>query len=373
MNERARHFGWTSITLPVAGITAILAVAATAAAGDPPDAATYTPAEHAVVLPREDGGGSRIFTAVRSGRDGDVEVSGHSVSVTVKNGEVTVLMDGKEVPASRIKESDDGIIVLDGDGNEIETIRIGQWQGGMIQMGVAGDGQFPRFGGRMMQIDPPRVMLGVHISVPGAALEYHLGLEPGATTMVTAVFDGLGADDAGLDPYDIITSIDGAEPADPASLHEALADLEAGDTIRFGVIHKGAAKRVNVKLEAYDAEALQGASVRGDAPRITMNIETGFPGAAGEDGVVEFPGGKFFLDLENLPNLDNVFVDEKNRIFEFKPGHKMRIFERSQEPVAPDDASAEEHRLGKLNRRLKALEAMLDELLKESKRSRDRD
>ena len=46
----------------------------------------------------------------------DEEQGSHSFEVTVDNGEIAIRVDGKEVPAHRIKSKDGHIIILDEDG-----------------------------------------------------------------------------------------------------------------------------------------------------------------------------------------------------------------------------------------------------------------
>ena len=67
-------------------------------------------------------------------------------------------------------------------------------------------------------------MLGLTMTEPGAALRKHLRLEAGEASMITSVLEGFPAYQAGLEEYDVIVEIEGAENADPGSIREALME-----------------------------------------------------------------------------------------------------------------------------------------------------
>jgi len=100
--------------------------------------------------------------------------------------------------------------------------------------------------------EPPKVMLGVTMMEPDASLRGHLGLEPGTSTLVGAVYAGLPGDAAGLEPYDIIIAINGQKPADTGTLRKALREKEPGAQVTFTVIHRGKEREATIKLEKYD-------------------------------------------------------------------------------------------------------------------------
>ncbi len=53
---------------------------------------------------------------------------------------------------------------------------------------------------------------------------------------------------AGIEPGDIITSINGVPVSDPQHLQRAIADARIGDTVRVGLIHEGRAREVTVPV-----------------------------------------------------------------------------------------------------------------------------
>jgi hypothetical protein len=278
----------------------------------------------------------------------------HTIEVRIDDDDITVKVDGKEVPADRIKKQGGRIIILDEDGGEIESIRIGA--GGdedlfwnyWVQRDVPEDA-------KLVTVDEPKVMIGIHLDEPDDALRCHLKLEPGTTTLIKALHKGLPAEQAGLGEFDVITKIDGKAPADPASLRAALAEKEPGDVIRLRVIHEGTPTVVRVTLAPYDAQAMAEAELIGQAPAAQVAPELFFL----DEGALA-PQWKQFTT--ELPKLRDFFVDENNRIFEFRPGMKMKIQEDADKPLGePDDL---DQRLQRLDKRLAELDKILNDLLK---------
>ena len=102
----------------------------------------------------------------------------------------------------------------------------------------------------------PKVMLGVQLAPPGEALEIHLRLDPDSATMISRVYEGLAADEAGLAEYDIIVAINGNTPANHGSIREVLSEQDPGDEVTLTIIHEGKKRKVNVQLQEYKAEQL---------------------------------------------------------------------------------------------------------------------
>ena len=53
---------------------------------------------------------------------------------------------------------------------------------------------------------------------------------------------------AGIEPGDIITSVNGVPVTDPQHLQRAIADAKIGTTVRVGLIHQGRARQVSVQV-----------------------------------------------------------------------------------------------------------------------------
>ncbi len=197
----------------------------------------------------------RARAAVVRGESSD---KSHVFEIRTDNGKVTVRVDGKEVPADRLKFEGGRIIVLDEDGKEIKGIGLfAATPGGMSLIGKA------QAEADAVVYEHPPVMLGIHMDDPGEALQRHLHLQPGETSIVSAIFEGLPADQAGIEQFDIIVAVDGNRPAGNKEIREALSEKAGGDTIVFTVIHEGKTVDRTVTLEAWDSERMKSATVIG--------------------------------------------------------------------------------------------------------------
>lgn len=212
--------------------------------------------------------------------------NGHTYKIEMKNGVVTLAqIDGQNVPDDRI-ENDGNAVRLKNDKGEVvfesripgDTDDAGGgfaavapdvpfWIGGNAgKLGLNGLGSLGLNGPQasMLATEPnetPSVMMGVQMGVPDSTLCGHLGIERDRSTLVTAVHETLPAAAAGLEPYDIIVSIDGKDGASPVMIREALMGKKPGDTLSLGVIHKGVRKDVSIKLDAYDRQKLTSVKV----------------------------------------------------------------------------------------------------------------
>ena len=166
----------------------------------------------------------------------------HRMEIRVENGEISVKLNGKEIPQARIRTKDGRITIIDEDGNELDSftlhvdlddmpfaIGLGQDWPKLLERGWSG-----------VSVEPqPTVMLGIQMGEPGEALRRHLRLEPATTTMISGLYEGLPADAAGLEQFDIIVAVNGKEPSDPQSIRKILADKEPDDSVTFTIIREG--------------------------------------------------------------------------------------------------------------------------------------
>lgn len=196
---------------------------------------------------------------------------GKSYQVQSDNGNVTAKIDGKDVPADRVRVENGVVTIVDEKGDPI----FRQEMMG-VEPGLAGQSRMFRldrdargFGqGRararehaQARADLPKVMVGVQLVEPDATIRGHFGLKEGDATMISAVHQGLSASAAGLEPYDIIVAINGQSPASPKVIREVLGERNPGDQVTLEVIHQGAKKTVTLTTEKYDAEKLESAKV----------------------------------------------------------------------------------------------------------------
>ncbi len=217
----------------------------------------------------------RSFVFATTGDPVQSHSESHTIAIQNIDGKLTVKVNGKDIPTDRIKHEDGRVIILDEDGNDMAlgTIWIGdddehgimpwvmrfhdaQGNEGIAEslrlfldtdFGFAFDGN---------NFEPPKVMLGVQLSSPSEALEIHLRLDPDSTTMISRVYEGLAADEAGLEKFDIIVAINGDTPADQSSIRGVLSDQEPGDEITLTIIHQGKKRKINVQLQEYSAPKL---------------------------------------------------------------------------------------------------------------------
>jgi hypothetical protein len=291
--------------------------------------------------------------------DGD---ESQEIEVKVVDGEVQVTVNGEVIPIDRIQREDGHIVILDADGKPLDDVQIGVGAvpGRVRELWIGDNAPFGRAMIDVEEFEEPAVMLGINLGEPGPALQRHLGLEPGTTTIINGLYKDLPAHAAGLDQFDIIASIDGKQPANPAALRQAMAEKQPGDGVRFGVIHEGRPREVVVKLTAFDRAAMDAAEMIGQPTRMDFTFEA-LPGARG--------GLKFFSDDQLRGGL---FFDDKQNMFHQFPGRMQLRVEGEGDGEGTLEVEGEEldERLGTLDERLEDLEKMLNELLERAMRDR---
>ncbi len=204
----------------------------------------------------------------------------HTVAIQNIDGKITVKVNGEVIPADRIKHEDGRVIIFDEDGKEMAmgNIWIGDDDEHRIMPWVMrfhdADGMEVIADSMQLVFNPgfnvafdgsgfehPKVMLGIQLAPPGEALEIHLRLDPDSATMISQVYEGLAADEAGLEKYDIIVAINGDDEVGPQNVRTVLSEKEPGEEITLTIIHKGKKRKVHVELQAYDAQKLGGLHV----------------------------------------------------------------------------------------------------------------
>jgi hypothetical protein len=213
---------------------------------------------------------------------------GRTFKLDGKDGAITAEVDGKPVPADRIVVEGDNVRIKDEKGETLfvtqapisgasgQIFSLASPRGSIFGTPRARGAGNPFAGNHMFRVDAaavPPVMIGVQLLEPDASIRGHLGLKDNETTMISAVYEGLPAANAGLEPYDIIVAVDGKSPAAPAAVRKALHDLAAGKSVSLKVIHRGQEKTVSVTPEKYDHERLDKAKINAIA------ASTGTPSA----------------------------------------------------------------------------------------------
>lgn len=198
-------------------------------------------------------------------------VQSRTVEVRIENGETNVVVDGRPVPAERIRHVDGGLEVLDGDGRPMQDVLIPipgtALPSGARPEGVVGgvrvvpgvplgdqeqvmvfvgpDGRPQVVGGpgemRWTAAAPPRPMLGIRME----------NAETGVK--VVEVLPHTPAEAAGLRAGDIIlTSEEGVLTTD--RLSEKLRGFEPGQTVRMWVLRDGEKLEIEATLAPWRPE-----------------------------------------------------------------------------------------------------------------------
>ncbi len=174
--------------------------------------------------------------------------------------DVRVIVNGRQIDEPRIKRDGKRVVVLGEDGKQLTTFEL-EGLGFGKDAPFADDTRFGKpgvgfFRSAPSQAKTPPVMIGISMGEPGEALRAHLGLKDTDALLVEQVFDGTPADDAGIQRWDVVVSINGSEGASSATLHEALMTSEPGDDMKLWVMRGCEKHKVKVELAPYDAHRL---------------------------------------------------------------------------------------------------------------------
>ena len=116
-----------------------------------------------------------------------------------------------------------------------------------------------------------------------------LGLPKPEGVLIAEVYPGGAADRAGLQPQDIIVSVDGQAVNDPNSLDFAIATRSVGDAVRLEVRHGKAVRTVTLRAEAAPATpARDQRTITGRNPLVGATVINLSPAAAQELGADPF-------------------------------------------------------------------------------------
>jgi PDZ domain-containing protein len=166
------------------------------------------------------------------------------IEVLIENGEITVIRNGKKLPANAFKREGNHIAFLTKDGDEDQQFVVE----------LVDDDEVVDFTSTAKR---PPVMIGIRMGEPDEALRAQLGLGDRQVIMIDDVLDGLPADKAGLRKYDIVVAIDGDDDGVTVSrLSDTLLHKKPGDELKFHVIRGGEKEVVRIKLRAYSAKDL---------------------------------------------------------------------------------------------------------------------
>jgi hypothetical protein len=103
---------------------------------------------------------------------------------------------------------------------------------------------------------PPKSMIGVGLGTPDAALAHHLRIDPSKATMVTSVVEGLPAQAAGIERFDLIVAVNGDGDASSERLRRVLRDAEPGSKIKMEIRRGGEVRQAEVTAVEFDGAKL---------------------------------------------------------------------------------------------------------------------
>jgi hypothetical protein len=183
--------------------------------------------------------------------------------VTIRDGEVRAKVNGREVPAERIRREDGRVEILDNRGNVLKSFSIGLDAGVQPAIPAPPPPRPPAARGRVLVAPDavlkgseapatdqmPRVMIGITMSEVPEALVEHLGLEPGSAVMVDRVLEGLPAERAGLRARDVIIEANGQRPVTEQMLREQIRKQEPGQTLTVKVLRRGQEQTIAIPVE----------------------------------------------------------------------------------------------------------------------------
>jgi serine protease Do len=93
-----------------------------------------------------------------------------------------------------------------------------------------------------------RGRLGIAIQNVNQALAESFGLSKPTGALVSSVEKGSPAEQAGVEPGDVIVKFDGKEVTDSAQLPARVGEMKPGATAKLEIIRKGATKEINVTV-----------------------------------------------------------------------------------------------------------------------------
>lgn len=191
----------------------------------------------------------------------------HTYEVKLINGIVKIArVDGEALDHEQVKIKGESIVFIGQDGDVIHEFKVpaAPKAPGAVRFetapSVAWVTQDQRSDAK--PVEKPRVMLGINLTEPSDAMRKQLKLGADRQViLVEKVIEGLPAQKAGLEDYDVILSIDGSDSASSAGLTKVLRAKNPGDELKLVVLRGGEKKAITAKLSKYDAQKLSGGNI----------------------------------------------------------------------------------------------------------------
>jgi len=188
-------------------------------------------------------------------------------SVRIVDGDATAEVNGKPVPADRVRREGDQITILGEDGQVLKTFTVAAAPEAFA--GRAG----ARAGRNVLRFEPAErlnllrryqpgagsggVVMGEMTNAPPVMIGVTMNDSDGGEGIeIDSVIEGLPAAKAGLEVGDVITHLDGERALERGQLREVLLTKKPGDTLELTVDRDGETKRLTLKLVAFEPRKL---------------------------------------------------------------------------------------------------------------------
>lgn len=317
---------------------------------------------------------------------------GTTYKVEIKDGKATASINGKAVPAKRVKQSDGLIEILGEDGEVLKEFHVGT-AGTPRAMAFRGSRRGTAFT-LPMAPQPPVTVWGEMAEPPKTMIGIRMDDEAEGDVVLTDVVENLPAAKAGLLAGDVLVTIAGKKIAKVTDVRESIKDKEAGDKVEVVVRRDGTEKTFTLTLEAWDTDTLykgmpedevkslrQALEVAGHdtgkfAEDARMALEKALKEIQSSESKAQFEKSWSDAMKQAMKALEQTKAESGRWLQSFSApapaGGTARVFTRggqggnmytitTPEPSAHSESTSK--RLDELNERLEALSERLDKLM----------
>jgi hypothetical protein len=213
------------------------------------------PAQHSHISSSASGNGDGYLQLSISEDKGDL--------LLVMHGDrFTGILDGEVLPPERLVHEGDKLTVIGADGSALYVVRVDSKHHSLVYpydakaqedwtfsddsdpFGVGGN--WPT--GATVWRGGDRKLIGVTTSPLDAALRAQLGVD-GDAVVIESVSPDMPAAKAGVQPFDVVTAIEGQPGASPERLRNALDDKQVGDKLKLTVLRRGQSQELELTIE----------------------------------------------------------------------------------------------------------------------------
>ncbi len=144
-----------------------------------------------------------------------------------------------------------------------------------------------------------RGWLGVGIQDLGEKLSEYYGIKEGKGVLVTEVFPGDPAEEAGIKPKDIILSVNGKKVENTRELSKLIAGTIVGDTVKIKVLRNGIEKNFEIKIVKREADKIASFTpLKGNEYELGIRVSELTPEIARHFNITE-AGGVIVIGVES--------------------------------------------------------------------------